>query len=280
MSVTACATCGSVHDDGLPDDLTPLPDCYRITDPDHNLRDDLTRLITTHIAGHPRSQQTLPGPSELGTVCSRRLGYKMLGVPESNTDKDGWRPTVGTAVHSWLEKACDAYNRAHRFDRFYIEQKVMVGQVGGVDIHGRCDVYDRALAAPIDWKVVGPTSLKKYRINGPGEQYRRQAHLYGRGYELLGLPVEKVVIVLLPSNGDLRDMHVWSEQYDPQLAVDTLTRADGIHSLTGALGAKALPLLPTADGPCDWCPWRLPAATDLTEACPGHTSPVSLPLTA
>ena len=275
MTVTACHTCGTVHDDGNGNDLTPLPDCYRITDPCHDLRDDLTRLITGQISNHPRSAQKTPGPSELGTPCQRRLGYKMLGTAEVNTDSDGWRPTVGTAVHTWLEKACHAYNDSHRIERYYVEQKVLVGSLLDQEIRGQCDVYDRALAMPIDWKVVGPTSLKKYRINGPGEQYRAQAHLYGRGYELLGLPVDKVAIVFLPSNGELRDLHVWSEPYSPQLAIDTLTRAEGVLSLTRALGPAALPLLKTSDGPCNWCPYRLPAATDLTEACPGHASPAS-----
>lgn len=273
MAVTACPVCGSTHDDGLPDDLTPLPDCYRITDPTHDLKDDLTRLISSTIDAHPRSQQRTPGPSELGTPCQRRLGYKLLDTDPSNTDRGAaWKPTVGTAVHTWLQQACQRYNDTHRFDRYYLEQRVLVGQVNGQDVRGNCDAYDRATATVIDWKVVGKDSLARYRIDGPGQQYEEQAHLYGRGFTLLGLPVSTVAIVFLPQNGELRDMHVWSQPYDEQRALACLNRADGIAALTTALGRDALPLLPTADAFCQYCPYRLPAATDPTEACPGHTA--------
>ena len=36
------------------------------------------------------------------------------------------------------------------------------------------------------------------------------------------------------------------------------------------MGTALLPMLDTADAFCSWCPWWLPAATDSTEACPGH----------
>lgn len=272
MTVSMCGECGATTDDGNPTDLRPLPDSYRITDPDHDLRADLTDLISHAINDHPRSKQRIPGPSELGTPCQRRLGYKMLETPEVNTDRDvGWKPTVGTAVHAWLQQACEAYNDAHKIERYYLEQKVAVGEVAGKTIKGQCDVYDRALATVIDWKIVGKDALTRYRLNGPGPQYEEQAHLYGRGFQLLGLPVETVAVVFLPQNGELRDMHVWSQPYDEARAVATLARADGIATLTGSLGTAALPLLPTADAYCNYCPWRMPAATDLTEACPGHT---------
>jgi hypothetical protein len=279
VSVLLCATCGNIHDDGNADDLTQLPDCYRLPDDPDTIRDDLTDLIAGHIDRHPRSLQVKPGPSELGTPCSRRLGYKMLGTAPVNTDRAAaWKPVVGTAVHAWLEQACRAYNDTHRIERFYLEQKVTVGQLGEDDIKGSCDVYDRARALVIDWKIVGVTALKRYRIEGPGEQYRAQAHLYGRGFALLGLPVERVAIVLLPQNGELSDMHVWSEPYDEQVALAALDRANGIKALTTALGTAALPLLPTADAFCSYCPYRMPAATDLTEACPGHLpSPAAQP---
>jgi hypothetical protein len=277
MPVTACPACGQTHDDGLPTDLTPIDSNYRQPDDPDQLHADIVQTITTAITGHPRSQQTRPGPSEIGTPCQRRLGYKTLGVPEVNTDRGAaWKPTVGTAVHTWLQQAFTDYNESHRIDRYYLEQKVTVGDFNGLPLRGTADLYDRATGTVLDWKVVGLASLKRYRINGPGDQYRRQGHLYGRGFALLGLPVERVAICFLPQNGELRDLHLWSEPYDEALAIDTLARAEGIAALTRTAGAAILPLLPTADAFCDYCPWRSAASTVLEIACPGHTnSPAS-----
>lgn len=282
MGVTICGECGHGHDDGNPTDLAQLPDAYRLPADHDQLRTDLTDVITEAITWHPRSQQTLPGPSEIGTPCVRRLGYKMLAVPAVNTDRGAaWKPTVGTAVHTWLQETFTGYNDRHKVDRFYLEQKVTCGYLNGQPLKGTCDLYDRATATVVDWKIVGLAALKRYRVDGPGDQYRTQGHLYGRGFARLGLPVERVAICFLPQNGELTDMHLWSEPYDEQIALDALTRAEGIAQLTSGAGLDALPLLPTADAWCTYCPWRMPAATDLTEACPGHTtSPVSLPLTA
>lgn len=281
MAITFCDGCGKAEDDGQPTGLVPLPDQYRLpSDPDQ-IKGDLTKVITDAITWAPRSQQKTPGPSEIGTPCQRRLGYKMLGTEAVNTDRGAaWKPTVGTAVHSWLQETFQGYNDAHKVDRFYLERKVQVGEIGGVPLKGTVDVYDRATASVIDWKIVGVTSLKRYKTEGPGSQYRAQGHLYGRGMALLGLPVERVCIVLLPQNGELSDMHLWSEPYDEQVALDALARAEGIAGLTRSLGAAALPLLPTADAFCTYCPYRMAAATEIAEACPGHRDPVSLPLTA
>lgn len=280
--IAVCTSCGHADDDGAPSGLVPLPDTYRLPC-DHDLiHDDITTIITAAITGHPRSQQTRPGPSEIGTPCVRRLGYKLLGVPAVNTDRGAaWKPTVGTAVHTWLQTTFTGYNDSHKVDRFYIERKVECGTFGGAPLRGTVDLYDRATGTVLDWKVVGLAALKRYRVEGPGEQYRTQGHLYGRGFALLGLPVERVAICFLPQNGELRDMHLWSEPYDEQVALTALSRVEGIAQLVHQAGTSALPLLPTADAFCTYCPWRMPAATDVTEACPGHpTSPVSLPLTA
>lgn len=232
-------------------------------------RDELLHIISAHIDRHPRSLQKAIGPSELGTPCTRRLAYKMLDLPETNPRPGAWKPTVGTAVHTWLEGAMAAHNDSHVTDRFYLEERVTVGQVGGVDVSGCSDCYDRITATVIDWKVVGLAGLKRYRIDGPGEQYRRQAHLYGRGFVAAGQPVDRVGIVFLPQNGELTDCHYWSEPYDETLAVETLTRANAVHDLVSKAGVHALPLLPTYDAYCTFCPFHATGSTDLAAGCPG-----------
>jgi hypothetical protein len=75
--------------------------------------------------------------------------------------------------------------------------------------------------------------------------------------------------MFLPRNGELREAVWWSEPYDEQIALDALARADGIHTLTAALGHESLPLLGTADAFCRMCPYYLAGSTDLTQGCPG-----------
>lgn len=236
------------------------------------VRDELLWAITDAITSHPRSQQKRIGPSEIGHPCARRIGYKLLGHPEAN-DRRGvpWKPTIGTAVHTWLESVFTGVNdKLGMDDRFLLEQTVDVGEIGGEAITGHCDLFDVATGAVIDWKCVGPKQLLKYKKSGPGDQYRVQAHLYGRGWARQGRRVDHVAVMFLPRDGELKLSYLWHEPYDEQVALDALTRADGIAKLTGAAGAAALSVLPTADAYCQYCPWFKPGSKDLAGAgCPG-----------
>lgn len=255
--------------------MTALPNHLnqRGIDPDLT-GDHLMHLISEAIVNHPRSQQVQLGPSELGHECARRLGYKLLGHPE-NPGPPNWRATVGTALHAWLETVLDQANIDYEAqtksgqERFWIETKVIVGQILGEDIDGFCDVYDRVTATVVDWKSVGPTQLTKYKRFGPGPQYRGQAHLYGRGWRAKGLPVDTVMDVFLPRNGELAESYIWHEPYDEQVALDALQRVNGIAIATQALGHAALSQLPTADAWCHMCPYFKARSTDLHAGCPG-----------
>lgn len=243
------------------------------------LRDELLHVIGQAIDDHPRSQQQAIGPSEVGTPCDRRIGYKLLNTPVANTQPPAWRPTVGTAVHSWLEDVFGAHDVNHgRIDdhelRWLTEQRLIVGHVNGVPLTGTCDLYDTATGTSIDWKVVGTTTLRKAKsavargeIHDP--QYRVQAHLYGRGWQLLGRPIHTVAVCFLPSAGELSDAVFWTEPYNPSIAEEALTRVARIHAIVGGFEQRALPILPAADSHCGHCPWFKPAAADLTVACPG-----------
>lgn len=249
--------------------------------PEHTA-EHLLHLITDAISNHPRSLQQAIGPSELGHPCARRIGYKMLGKGERPSEAN-WKATVGTSIHAWLERVLDDANSNYERrtqsgqERYYVEQRVTVGQILGRDIDGSCDVYDRATACVIDWKTVGPSQLTKYRRLGPGPQYRAQAHLYGRGWQARGVPVDDVMIVFLPRNGELAETYTWSEPYDEQVAVDALQRATGIALATQSLGTGALTHLATADAFCARCPYFLANSTDLMAGCPGDSSRVTRP---
>lgn len=252
-------------------ELSVLPPIAQMRGSDPTLlADELVHIIEWGIKAHPRSQQKRIGPSEMGNPCGRRLAYKLAGANEVNTGGDGWRPTVGTAVHTWLESTFRASNKQLGEIRWLVETRVDVGEVSGDVITGSVDLYDRMTATSVDWKIVGPTTLKDAKRNGPSQQYRTQGHLYGRGWTRRGLPVDNVAVFYLPSNGELRNAEWWSEPYDEAKAIGAITRVNGIKSLTDSLGVIAAAMLPTAPAHCDWCPFYMPASTDLAVACPGH----------
>jgi hypothetical protein len=177
----------------------------------------------------------------------------------------------------WLETAFDSYNLTHApsldgQERFYIETKVSVGDVNGTEITGSCDLYDRITNTVIDHKTVGPTQLATYKRKGPSEQYRVQAHLYGRGWQRAGLDVATVMIAFLPRNGELADTYIWHEPYNEQIAVASLQRLAGISLTTTTLGNAALSLLPTADAFCPHCPFFLANSDNPERGCPGDTA--------
>lgn len=243
-------------------------------------RSDYFDVIRRAITDHPRSQQRELGPSEIGDPCARRIGHKLLGTP-ARTRPAAWKPTVGTAVHAWLEQQFDLDNLAklghlEGQERWLVETRVTAGfapeveqLVGTPWLAGSCDLYDRVTATVIDHKVVGPRQLKKYRAQGAGALYRTQAHTYGLGWANRGFPVEAVAICFLPRDGDLSDAHWWSEPWDRQVALDAIERYRAIAATVTTLGTSAPAVLPTADAYCTFCPYYASGVTDLAAACPG-----------
>lgn len=222
---------------------------------------ELLEEIRSGIINHPRSLQKRIGPSEVGEPCARALIHKLAQHPEPERGP-AWKPTVGTAIHQWIETTISASPLQQQWHRYLLETRVTVGQIGGIDITGSCDLYDTMTATAVDWKTKGRNTLRDHRRNGPGPQYRAQIHLYGRGMQLAGEKPRQVMIVFLPRDGELSDVFYWSEPYDEQVALDALARANQLHTLIETFGAdQALALYPPCDGEwCDWC--RPPRALD------------------
>lgn len=244
-------------------------------DASRNVQEDLRAIIEARITAHPRSQQTVIGASEIGTACTRKLAHKINGTPRVRPEVPAWRPTVGTAVHSWLEGALMRENARLGWDRWSLEERVLIGTVGGVEIYGHCDVFDKLTGTVIDWKVPGITTIKNARkARHPGNQYRVQAHCYGLGYSRRGLAVKHVAVYFLPAAGELGDAYYWSEPFDPAVAAEGLKRADALAAGLRVLGADMIPQLPIEADYCTHCPWWSPGATDLRVACPGHADAI------
>ena len=81
---------------------------------------------------------------------------------------------------------------------------------------------------------------------------------------------DTVALMFWPRNGRLSQAYLWQAPYDEALVEEALTRLDAVKTVTGRLGRGALPLLPTVEAYCHYCPFFLPGATDLEESCPGH----------
>ncbi|SEG90865.1 hypothetical protein SAMN02982929_05328 [Saccharopolyspora kobensis] len=237
---------------------------------EHPAADTLRQVIRGHDQLAPRSLQSSLGPSEIGEPCPRRLAYRLMGEQRVNTGSDPWPAIVGTAVHAWLAEAFLAANTWLGRIRYLVETRVTIRE----GLSGSCDLYDVDTARVIDHKVVGETAMREYKRNGPPQQYRAQAHLYGVGLARLGLPVSEVCLAFYPRGGMLAGLHVWAEPFDPAIAAEALARHDRVLEAACALDVDRHPdhygHIPAATGHrCTWCPWFAPG-TPVGATCPGH----------
>lgn len=215
-------------------------------------------VIKDGITRHPRSLQKRIGPSEIGRPCDRWILHKLNGDGEPDRGP-AWKPAVGTAVHDQLERWFNAANRGGavlEHMEWVTEWEVTVGQIGGEDITGHSDLFHVPTGTVIDHKVVGPKQLSKYRLHGPSQQYRVQAHLYGRGFTTDGGwgPCRTVAIAFLPRDGELSGAYFWSEPHDPHLAAEAMNRANRLYTMLTVVGIDAaLAASPLCDD--EWCTW-------------------------
>lgn len=198
--------------------------------------------------GTERDKQRRAGPSNIANPCPRCVGQSLAGVPD---DRDfSLYPWIGTAVHHFLEH--------NTFPDAEHELKLYVGEVVGYGpIKGTTDMYilieddDGIVTAYVlDWKIVGLKKIKSYRVNGPPEQYRYQANLYGKGCELAGMRVDKIAICFIPrDSGNANDIYIFEEEYQPELAEVALKRAGLIYEIVQDEGWETLP----SDDDCYQC---------------------------
>ena len=275
-----CTICNGILDPAL-EKATTHPTCFEFAELDEG--DTFTTMMKTLLIDvimwaekqNPRGTQVPIGPSELGSPCDRRLGYRLAGVKPCNTEFDPWPMIVGTAVHSWLDQAFNAWMANSGSRDWATETSLKLDDI----VQGHADLYHRPHKAVIDWKGVGPDVMRKIRRDGVPVGYQIQTHLYGYGFTKLGWPVEKVCLAFLPRAGWLKDMYLWCEDYNEDIAVGAIMRlyeiAQQIMSMdisTNSHRWEQVPAQPTND--CGWCSYYDPGRSleiGATETgCPGR----------
>ena len=235
------------------------------------LHADIIQRIASHANSRPRALQTAIGCSSVGTVCDRKLGYMMLNTPKFRArDTSGWMATIGTAVHTYLETVFQALSTD-----YYMTETPVTVKHKDVEIPGTVDLYNKQFRTVVDFKVVGTTSLNNARRGRISRQYAVQVQLYALGLQQAGYKVDKVAILFLPRNGELSESVYWETTYDPQMAQLAIDRLRNISIAVKHAGVTALEDLAVEDGPCTWCDYFNPAATELAKGCPGKPLPTT-----
>lgn len=225
---------------------------------DENYRRELLTIIQNKINEHPRSAQTLMGPSEVGG-CETKIAFKLAYGGESDND-GGWAASKGTLLHEWLDKSVFGPGPSMMPDgsqRWYSDLKLdqVVPWVTG----GTLDLYDRLYQTVIDWKAPGDYTMKAVRDGKVSFGYYVQANIYGLGLEQMGYPVSRVALMFLPMCGD--ELHgkakgaifkVWP--YERSVALKALGNIKRIQDVINEVGiTEALETLPKRSDFCSTC---------------------------
>jgi hypothetical protein len=237
------------------------------------IREDLIEIVRWANLNSKRSQQVALGCSEVGHECDRRLAYRIAGVEAGGYGNDPWPAIVGTSIHAWMEQAINDFQAVHGVSEWITEMEVLPSPL----VMGHTDLYREGLV--LDWKFPSPDNLRKMREAGPSVQYVTQVQLYGLGHVNAGRRVDRVGIVALGRQGWLKDMYVWTTEFDRSAAEAALNRIYAIGhqliaaetngpSLTDDQIWQSFPATPSRL--CSWCPFY---RRDLAEAgrkgCPG-----------
>lgn len=246
------------------------------TDPHTALIVDRTKeIIWSFENARDRSQQRVPGPSELGSDCQRKLAYTTMGsTPVNHSYGDHWAASVGTAIHAQLAEAYELAN--NNSGRYKIEHRVYMTTESGIVVKGSLDVYDRKLRTVIDHKCPSTATRKRYLRQGPSRGYIEQLHVYGYGLEQQGEEPERVALLYYPREGKTSEIAGWSTKYDRNTALATLARYDALAAKVASFnGDKArLGEIPKSPSPlCGWCAHYMPNSPNPALGCQGKMGP-------
>lgn len=244
------------------------------------------QILKDYAARAPRSVQRSLGPSELGEQCSRQVVGKMAALAKTNNVTDPWASVMGTAGHAYVEEMYkwDNVRRTGQGQNARWIPETRVTPDPGPDPHpGTADLYDVPNRALVDHKFLGDSSRDKLKAHGPKHVYYVQLLLYRRGYQMLGLPVDRVVLIAWPrTKSFLDEMYIWEHVPTPEdeLLVDEVlkntAKRQQIAELVkaGLVNFMDVPATPSDDS-CAFCPYYRPQAAYDPKAwgCPGTVKP-------
>ena len=236
------------------------------------LREALTDVILWADQSSSRSKQIALGCSEVGDPCLRKIGMTMAGVERRNYSADPWPSIVGTAVHQWLDRAVQEYQRVHGTREWLTELEVWPSEW----LPGHTDLYHRPSGTVLDLKNPSRTNFRKMLKEGFGTTYETQVQLYGEGNRRAGREVRRVGFVMLPRDGHLREMKVKTYPFDPAAVQSAFTKIEDLADALVKLGLPASGRWDLVDAEphyilCQYCPFLnrdLQMAS--SQGCPGR----------
>lgn len=216
-----------------------------------------------------RSAQAHLGPSEIGSVCDRKLVFKLKGFkPVAHGGGPKWPAIVGTGVHTWMEGMSQWLDSDR--GRFLIEHHVTIIKD---ELEGTLDLYDRMNKRVIDWKAPSARAVRKYKLEGAGAQYRTQGQLYALGLAMQGEDPREIAIVFMARDAASIDqgIHVETFPYKPSEAHAAVDKYKRLRDL--ALNVEsALEVDATPTNLCSYCPFFAPGVAG---SCDGTTRKVA-----
>ena len=187
----------------------------------------LSKSLLAFDGSRDRSLQVEIGPSQIGG-CRRQVYHQLIGTPVTNADTESLAAILGTFIHSGV---ADAIRREDPFgDNFLIEQEFIAG-----DLKGHCDLYIRDQKTIVDWKTTKLKSLRYF----PSDQQRMQVQIYGYLLTANQLEVETVALVAIPRDGEMAQIKVHTEAYDPEMAQRGLSWLENVKALADGASPPA-----------------------------------------
>ena len=190
---------------------------------------DLLKTLTE------RDKQTRVGASDLSNTCTRCVADALLALKRDVDESPFWlSPRLGTGLHLLIEQRAPEHGALP-------EHKLILGELPGYGIvKSTADLYINAQRMVVDAKSTKRVKLKDYKrvieeddkaeslipARNTISTYLNQIMLYGRGYELEGLPVDSVGILFVcrDGSGD-NDVWGWSVPYSREHADKVWNRA-------------------------------------------------------
>nr|DAW17365.1 MAG TPA: Exonuclease [Caudoviricetes sp.] len=195
-----------------------------------------------------RDKQKKVGASNISNPCTRHLAHDLVGTPQGES-KYWMGARIGTAIHSYLEKAIELTDDP-LLDSAIVEKKITLGEIEGYGtISSKPDLVLPNHKHLIDWKSSLRAKVKKLRNLNDGlssdegsiytvKRYVGQGQLYAWGLNKMGIEIEAITMLFINRDGtNETDIWPYTFEYDESIALALWARLenlwaelqDGVH---------------------------------------------------